>query len=96
MKDRAQSVGEDYKAVRGETASTADPLIDRLYDLLNRRFRAKRMRAFEVKAKLSPDTRILDVGGTPRLWSFPDAHLDRERVLGVTKSLTAWRGFSES
>lgn len=43
--------------------------IDKLYGLLNRRFRAKRMADFLERMGLTPHTRVLDVGGTPVVWS---------------------------
>lgn len=47
--------------------------IHRLYALLNRRFRAKRMLDFVQRTGLTTRTRVLDVGGTPALWSHVPA-----------------------
>ena len=33
-------------------------------------FRSKRMRLFEQTFRISPQTRILDVGGSPEIWQF--------------------------
>jgi len=35
-----------------------------------RHFRSRRMRLFEKTFKISPSTRILDVGGSPSIWKF--------------------------
>ncbi|MGI9075647.1 MAG: methyltransferase domain-containing protein [Bryobacteraceae bacterium] len=42
-------------------------------DLLRRalrHFRSRRMRLFEGAFEITPDTRILDVGGSPAIWEF--------------------------
>lgn len=43
--------------------------IHKVYGALNRRFRAKRMRDFVERMGLTSHTRVLDVGGTPAVWS---------------------------
>src|SRR5690606_34422993 len=40
----------------------------RLYARVNRRFRAARMRRFQALMDVSPETRVLDIGGTPYNW----------------------------
>ncbi len=65
--------GRDNEVAERGT-STPDLLIDRLYGSVNRRFRANRMRAFEARANLNADTRVLDVGGTSRLWLHLSRH----------------------
>ena len=40
-----------------------------LADRLSRSFRARRMLRFASEFRLTPATRILDVGGNPRIWS---------------------------
>src|SRR3954452_25060600 len=40
-----------------------------LANRLSRSFRARRMRRFASEFCLTPSTRILDVGGNPRIWS---------------------------
>jgi ubiquinone/menaquinone biosynthesis C-methylase UbiE len=42
------------------------PLIARLL----RRFRGRRMRAFAEEFQISSETRVLDVGGTPSIWTL--------------------------
>src|SRR5580698_4389631 len=42
------------------------PLIARLL----RRFRGRRMRAFAAEFRITSETRVLDVGGTPSIWEL--------------------------
>ena len=44
--------------------------IDRIYGLLNKRFRAKRMLQFQQQTGVTEDTRVLDVGGAPGIWTL--------------------------
>jgi hypothetical protein len=44
-------------------------LIDRLYALIFKTFRRKRMRELLDFAALTPFTRVLDVGGYPWFWN---------------------------
>ena len=50
---------------RGEMAT-----MDRVYSALNTCFRRRRMREFEQRMALTDGVSILDVGGTPAIWSF--------------------------
>lgn len=42
--------------------------IHRLYARVNRRFRVARMRRFQALLRVTPDTRVLDIGGTLYNW----------------------------
>lgn len=51
----------------------ADPTegrIHRLYALVNSRFRRRRMRRFQDLVPVTPETRVLDVGGTMYNWTY--------------------------
>ena len=52
--------------------------IDRLYRPLHRYFRTKRMRQFWHRFGLTPETLVLDIGGTPFNWSLLS---DRPRLV---------------
>ncbi len=48
----------------------AFPDIQRIYNILNRRYRVRRMQQIEAALHLSSETHVLDVGGTRYLWSI--------------------------
>ena len=48
--------------------------INKLYEFVNTGFRRRRMLGLAHAVKLRPDTRVLDVGGTPKLWALIPHH----------------------
>lgn len=70
----------------------------RLLRFLQARFRSARMRQFESLFRLTPGTRILDVGGTPHNWQYVGVRprvtlLNNERDTGPRSEVPADMGY---
>jgi hypothetical protein len=61
------------------------PDIHRIYARISRRFRMARMRRMWSSLRITPDTRVLDVGGTVAIWSLLPAR-PRLVLLNLTPS----------
>ena len=62
----------------------------RLVHAVFRHFRSRRMRLFEKTFRITPQTRILDVGGSPLIWQFASVR-PRLTILNFSSALD--RGF---
>ena len=67
--------------------------IHRLYELFGRRFRVRRMQAFEAFADLTEGATLLDVGGAARTWDSVGTR-PRLVLLNITPARTVSTGVS--
>ncbi len=58
------------RRIRQPNSHAKTATMNRVYSALNTRFRRRRMRDFERRMELSDGVSVLDVGGTPTIWSF--------------------------